>query len=153
MAHMRGHAPSDLQRRDGNQQKRRPRGARLADHLRLQYVFVSGFEMGGRNFVRTHASIDGFAGRIAYYHPLRVALAARRPTLGPNPRLDRGCWRNLTRNSRRSPRYDDERSNRHLSRLRRTGVSSAACFHRTSDDKILAVDYKSAFRFTKVLAN
>jgi len=58
---------------------------RLADHFRLQHVFVSDFKMGRRNFVRAHASIDGFAGRTSHDHPRRVALAARRPAVGPQP--------------------------------------------------------------------
>ena len=63
MAYVRRHAPADLQRRNGHQQKRRAGRARLADHFRLQHVSVSDFKMGRRNFVRAHASIDGFAGR------------------------------------------------------------------------------------------
>ena len=77
MAYMRRHAPADLQRRNGDQQKRRARRAGLADHLRLQHVFVSDFKMGRRNFVRAHAPFDGFAGRISYDHPGGVALAGR----------------------------------------------------------------------------
>ena len=40
-----------LQRRHGYQQKRRPRRARLADHIRLQHVFISRLQMGRRSFV------------------------------------------------------------------------------------------------------
>ena len=75
MADLRRHAPAHLQRRNGHQQKRRPRCARLADHVRLQHVFVSGLEMGRRNFVRAHASLDGFGGGISHYHSGGVALA------------------------------------------------------------------------------
>ena len=83
MAYMRRNASADLQRRHGHQQKRRTGRAGLADHVRLQHVFVSDFKMGRRNFVRAHASIDGFAGRISHDHPRRVALAARRSAMGP----------------------------------------------------------------------
>jgi len=51
MDYVHRHAPADLQRRDGDQQKRGARSARLADHVRLQHVFISDFEMGWRNFV------------------------------------------------------------------------------------------------------
>ena len=51
VAYMRRNAIADLQRRNGHQQKRRARRAGLADHIRLQHVFVSDFEMGRRNFV------------------------------------------------------------------------------------------------------
>ena len=51
MANMRGHTPADLQRGNGDEQKRRARSAGLADHVRLQHVSISGIEMGRRNFV------------------------------------------------------------------------------------------------------
>jgi len=51
VAHMRRDALAHLQRRNGHQQKRRARRARLADHVRLQHVFVSSLEMGRRSFV------------------------------------------------------------------------------------------------------
>src|ERR1051325_7299798 len=77
VAYMRRHSPAHLQRWNGDQQERWPCRAGLADHLRLQYVSVSGFEMGRRNFVRAHAPFTGIAGRISHDHPRRVALAAR----------------------------------------------------------------------------
>jgi len=75
MADLRRHALAHLQRWNGHQQKRRARGARLADHIRLQHVFVSGLEMGRRNFVRAHASLDRLARWVADYHSGGVALA------------------------------------------------------------------------------
>ena len=52
---------------------------RLATH-----VFVSHFKMDRRHLVRAHPSIDGFAGRISHDHSRCVALAARRPAMGPH---------------------------------------------------------------------
>ena len=75
MADLRRHAPAHLQRWNGHQQKRRAGGARLADHVRLQHVFVSGLEVGWRNFVRAHASLDGLGGGISHHHSGDVALA------------------------------------------------------------------------------
>ena len=75
MADLRRHAPAHLQRRNGHQQKCGARRARLADHVRLQHVFVPGLEMGRRNFVRAHASLDGFGGGISDYHSHGLALA------------------------------------------------------------------------------
>ena len=111
------------------------------------------FKMGRRNFVRAHASIDGFAGRISHDHPRRVALAARRPAMGPQPGCHRGSRCDSARNSGRSSSHDDERSNRHLSRVCRAGVSRAACFHCAGDDEILGAPCRPASRFAKVFAN
>ncbi len=76
MADLRRHALTHLQRRNGHQQKCRARRARLADHVRLQHVFVSRLEMGRRNFIRAHASLDGIGGRISDHHSRRLALVA-----------------------------------------------------------------------------
>ena len=76
VADLRRHAPADLQWRNGDEQKRRARGPGLADHVRLEHVFVSGFKMGRWNLVRTHPSIDGVASRISYDHSRCLALAA-----------------------------------------------------------------------------
>ena len=142
---MRRNVVADLQRRNGDQQECRAGRARLADHFRLQHVSVSDFKMGRRNFVRAYASIDGFAGRISHDHPRRVALAARRPAMGPQPGRHRGCRCDSARNSGRSSSHDDERSNRHLSRLCRAGISRTTCFHRSRDHETLVVDRKPAF--------
>src|SRR2546421_3085274 len=53
-------AVADLQRRNGDKQKRWTRCARLADHVWLQYVFVSSLEMDWRRLLRTHAPFDRF---------------------------------------------------------------------------------------------
>ena len=76
LAYVHRHTPADLQRGNGDEQKRRARGPGLADHVRLQHVFVSGFKMGRWNLVRTHPSIDGVASRISYDHSRCLALAA-----------------------------------------------------------------------------
>ena len=80
MADLRRHAPAHLQRRNGHQQKRRPRCARLADHVRLQHVSVSGLEMDRWSVIRTHSSSDCVDCWISYHHPRDLALARRRST-------------------------------------------------------------------------
>ena len=79
----------DLQRRNGHEQRRWPGRARLADHVRLQHVFLSGFEMGRRNFLEhTHrliASIVGLLTIILAVWLWRVEIA----TMGQDARLGR----------------------------------------------------------------
>ncbi len=114
--------------------------------------------MGRRNFVRTHSSIDGIAGWISHDHSRGVALAVRRPAVGPQPGRDRGCRRDFAGNSWWPAGHDDEGSNRNLPCLRRSGFSWPAGFHRAGDNEILALAGKSAlsiyknFRAIKALA-
>ena len=68
-------AAFDLQRRNGHEQERRSRRARLADHVRLQHVFVSGLEMDRRRSVRTHAPADRLDRRIPNRYARNLALA------------------------------------------------------------------------------
>ena len=75
MADLRRHAPAHLQRGNGDEQKCRARCARLADHVRLQHVLVSGLAMGRRNLIRAHASLDGLGSGISDHHPRCLALA------------------------------------------------------------------------------
>src|SRR5438046_10709658 len=91
VAYMRGDAPAHLQWRDGDQQECWPRRTRLADHIRLQHVSIPSLEMGRRNFVRAHASVDGIAGRLSHDYSGGVALGARRPAMGPQSQ----CYRSL----------------------------------------------------------
>ena len=68
LVHGGGDALAHLQRRDGDKQRGRSRCARLADDLRLQHVFLSGLEMGRRNFLRTHSPLDRVGHRIFDHH-------------------------------------------------------------------------------------
>jgi len=109
MADLRRHAAPHLQRRNGHQQECRARCARLADHVWLQHVFVSCLEMGRRNFIRAHTSLDGFARWISDHHSRCLALAQLTSTMGAHPGRNRLGRCDLAGNSWRPSRHDDER--------------------------------------------
>src|SRR5580765_2886748 len=52
------HAGFDCGGRNGHQQRGRDGSAGLAQFVRVQYVFVSAFKVGGRNSTRTSAPAD-----------------------------------------------------------------------------------------------
>ena len=80
--------------RHGHQPRSRHVRAGLAEHLRLQHVFVPGFKMGRRHFLRTYAPPAGLRHRPFDDRPRRLALVqgfAQMDALARRARVCAGC--------------------------------------------------------------
>src|SRR5437899_13039031 len=89
LAHCGGHFFAARPWRACNQPRSGPGRARLADHLWLQYVFVSAASLAGQHFLRAHASRFCFVRRLVDHHPCGLALATRAQVLDAVPRRRR----------------------------------------------------------------
>ena len=140
LVYCRRHSLSDLQRRNGYQQRSWAGCARLADHIRLQHVHVSGFEMGWRNILRTYPSSDCFLRRFSHHYSGGLDLARGPASIGSQSRIARPRRRGFAGAARRFAGYPVEGSDRHFSRLSGPGVSRSARPHWVDDFTILELD-------------
>src|SRR5438477_10329050 len=81
LAHCGGHFFAARPWRASNQPRSGNGRARLANHLRLQHVFVSAASLAGQHFLRTHASPSCLLRRLIDHYSGGLALAARAQVL------------------------------------------------------------------------